>query len=71
MAIVRFSIPMIAEIDDNHPVYAAAAPFLTEQTLANLLSASVACLPEFDEFLATANDGATWCVASLDTSVIV
>jgi len=66
MATIRFSIPMIADIDDNHPAFAIACKFLTEEQIARMLAVSVAATPEFDTFMAEANEGATWCVANLD-----
>lgn len=66
MTALTFSIPMVAEMNDDSPVVQA---FLTQYP-ANVITKMIASIitesPEFREAMDILNDGASWLVADVD-----
>lgn len=71
MSTVRFSLPMIAELNDDTIIVQWAKCALSEENIGKLIAKSIADIPEFQTLMADINEGATWCVANVDTEALV
>jgi len=67
---LNFSIPMVAELDENHPLVQYATNVYDQETIVKLVGLSLVDTPEFSAFMTEMNKGGSWCVLNLDPEYI-
>lgn len=71
MSTLHFSLPMVAELNDDTIIVQWAKTMLDDKALGKLIAKSIADIPEFQTLMADINSGGTWCVATVDTEALV
>ena len=70
MFTLNFSVPMVAELDESHPLVEFATKTYDQETIAKLIGKSVVDTPEFSAFMTEMNKGGSWCVVNVDPEYI-
>ena len=63
---LNFSIPMVAVLDENHPLIEYAMSNYDKDTIRKLIAESFIDTPEFETALKDANKNGSWCVIYAD-----
>lgn len=66
MTTLSFSIPMVAQLDDNHRTARLATTQLSAEELTTMIAQIITESPEFRQAMEILNDGGTWCIADVD-----